>query len=187
VSGFDIAVLTVTAVLVLFGLVKGLVRIVITVAALVLAFFVAGHFHPVLAGWGSRLGWADGTLRLIAWVLLFLGVMLAGGLVAWLLRTLLKAALLGWADRLAGAFLGLAAGALVSAFVLLPLLAYSTVGQGVLARSTLAPYVSVVADLTSRLVPDDLATRYRLRIHELRRHWSGADVTGVREPEGDPA
>jgi membrane protein required for colicin V production len=187
VNGFDIAVLAVTAALVLFGLVKGLVRIVITVAALVLAFFVAGHFHPVLAGWGSWLGWGEGTLRLIAWVLLFLGVMLAGGLAAWLLRALLKAALLGWADRLAGAFLGLTAGALASAFLLLPLLAYSSAGQGVLARSMLAPYVSVVADLTSRLVPDDLAERYRLRIHELRRHWSGADVTGFEAPERDPA
>lgn len=173
-NGFDVALLALACVLVVFGMVKGLVRILIGLAALVAAFALAARFHEPLA---DRIAaWADLAVeprRLIAYLAIFLGVMVAGGVAAWLARTLLKVAMLGWADRLAGAALGLVVAALAGALVILPVVAYSPWGPSVLSSSVLAPYVTVVADLANAVTPDDLAERYRERVDDLRDGWRG--------------
>lgn len=175
-NGFDIAAIVITGIFVLVGVVQGLVRILVTLGALVVAFVVASRLHQPLADL-----WTGGTqpsavLRLVAYLVIFFGVMLAGGVLAWLLRKLVKAALLGWADRLAGAALGLVAASLALALLILPVVAYTPKGETLLRGSVLAPYVTVVADFANRLAPDDLARRYHERIRELRERWRDRDV-----------
>lgn len=184
-NGFDIALVAIAAVLVVFGAMKGLVRILVTLAALVAAFLLASQFHIPLAGlFTDSPDGPSAALRLVAYLVIFLGVMIAGGITAFLLRTLLKAALLGWADRLAGAALGFVVAALASALLILPIVAYTPRGEQMLGGSVLAPYVTAVADLVNHLAPEDLARRYRERMEELRRHWRGEDV--VRSGAGGP-
>lgn len=177
---FDVVLLALACVLVLFGVFKGLVRILFGVAALVAAFALAARYHEGVAGWLA--GWEIGLepRRLIAYLAIFVGVLLAGGLAGWLGRKLVKAAMLGWADRLGGAALGLLAAALLAALVVLPLVAYSPWGERLLARSVLAPYVTAVSDLANRVAPDDLSERYRRRVEDLRRRWRGEVETDPR-------
>jgi membrane protein required for colicin V production len=88
-----------------------------------------------------------------------------------MLAKLMRAAMLGWADRLGGAALGFVAALLAAALIVPPVLAYWPSGEGLLARSTLAPYLVAVADLATSLVPGDLSERYRHKIEGLRRQW----------------
>jgi len=106
--------------------------------------------------------------------MIFLGVMLAGGLLGFLARRLLKAAMLGWADRLGGAAVGFAAAMLAAALIVLPVVAYSPWGARALADSRLAPYIAVVAEVATSLAPEDLSSRYRERVRDLRRYWNHA-------------
>lgn len=171
-NAFDLALLVLLALFVLLGLWKGLARILIGVGALVAAFVMAARFHDALS---ERLGWIDVSVevrKLIAYMVLFLGTMLAGGVVAWISRRLLRAAMLSWADRLAGGALGLVAAMLVAALVILPVVAYAPFGERVLRDSALAPYVTVVADVARALVPEKLSEKYRQRVERLRRYWS---------------
>jgi membrane protein required for colicin V production len=182
VNGFDIALLVVACVLVLVGMIKGLVRILIGIAALIAAFALAARYHRPLA---ERLEWIslpDEPLMLLAYLLIFLGVMLAGGLIAYLARRLIKAAMLTWADRLGGAALGLVATALTAALIVLPIIAYSPRSETLLRSSLLAPYVTAVADMASPLVPEDLSRLYQERLEDLRRYWRERFV-GVSEHE----
>lgn len=170
-NGFDIALLILLGFLVFLGLIKGLARLLVGLGALVGAFWLAAYFHQSLA---QDLGWTSipvQPLKLIAYLMIFLGTMLAGGLVAYLLRKLLKAAMLGWADRLAGGAVGLATAMLVAALLLLPLVAYSPVGQALLRDSVLAPYVVIVADVANRLAPVGLSESYRKNVEQLRELW----------------
>ena len=112
--------------------------------------------------------------------------MLAGGLVAFFAGKLVRAAMLGWADRLGGAALGLVAALLAAALIVLPVLAYSPYGERVLARSVLAPYVAVVADLATNLAPSDLGQRYRRKIEDLRRYWQ-RQLLEAEAPDGPRA
>jgi membrane protein required for colicin V production len=168
---FDIVLLALACLLVIVGMVKGLVRILIGVAALIAAFAVAARYHQPLADQLSGLDIGAGPLRFIAYLLIFIGVMLAGGAIAFLARKLIRAAMLSWADRLAGAAVGLVAAALTAALLILPLVAYSPYSERVLASSLLAPYVTVVADMANSFVPDEFSERYREGIEDLRRFW----------------
>jgi len=174
-NGFDIAVLVVTGVLILIGVLQGVIRILIGIAALIVAFLLASRFHQAVAElWVEAPG---AWLRVAAYIAIFLGVMLTGGLIAWLLRRLFRAAMLGWADRLAGAALGLAAGALCAALLIMPLVAYAPKGESLLARSVLAPYLVVVSDVFNHLAPEKMRQHYDTGVEELRELWSsGADL-----------
>jgi membrane protein required for colicin V production len=168
---FDIVLLVLACLLVLIGVIKGLVRILIGLAALVAAFALAARYHRPLADRLHGLEIGEEPLKLLAYVMIFLGVMLAGAVVAFLLRKLVKAAMLSWADRLAGATLGLVVALLTAALLVLPLVAYSPYSERILGNSVLAPYVTAVADLANTLVPEDLSRRYDEKIDELRRYW----------------
>ena len=157
-NAFDIVLLVLACGLVILGMIKGLVRILIGIAALVAAFVLAARFHQPLAEALGGINIGVEPRRLIAYLLIFLGVMLAGAVIAFLMRKLLKVAMLSWADRLGG--------------IILPLVAYSPFGEKVLADSTLAPYVVVFADAANMLVPEELSQRYREKVEDLRRYWS---------------
>jgi membrane protein required for colicin V production len=168
---FDLILLGFACLLVVAGMIKGLVRILVGLAALMAAFALAARFHEGLAARLSGLDLSLEVLRLVAYLMIFLGVMLAGGAVAYLTRRLLRAAMLSWADRLGGAALGLVAAMLAAALLVLPIVAYSPYGERMLGASVLAPYVTVVAEIATGLVPDDLKARYREKVEDLRRYW----------------
>lgn len=172
-NAFDWAVLAILCIGVVFGLVKGLARILIGLASLVVAFLLASHFkEPVASGFVSA-GVQPGPAKIVAYFVIFLATMLAGGLIAWLVGKLLKAAMLSWIDRLAGAAVGLVAALLAAAFVIHPIVASSSYGAPLLRYSVLAPYVAVVADIVNVGVPKELGDRYRKEIDILRKLWRG--------------
>jgi membrane protein required for colicin V production len=173
-NGFDVALAGLAGVLVLVGLLQGMTRLLIGIGAAIAAFVLAARLHEPLA---ARLGFlASGeTARAgIAFAAILLGTLVAGAVVAWLARRMLKAVGLSWLDRVAGAVLGLIAALLLAAIVALPLVAYSSAGREMLERSRVAPYVTVVADLASRLLPQDPARSYRRHVEELRERWHEA-------------
>ncbi|HKQ62192.1 MAG TPA: CvpA family protein [Candidatus Polarisedimenticolaceae bacterium] len=171
-NGFDIVLIGLGGFLVVVGLIKGLVRILVGIAALVTAFVLAALFHPDLAAKLTWIGPSEGRM-FVAYLAIFIGTLLGGGLLAFLLRRLLEVASLGWADRLAGGALGFAMAALLAALVVLPTLAYVPASTGWLEGSRLAPYVAVVADLANTVAPAGLAERYHRGVERLRDHWRG--------------
>ena len=168
---FDIALLILASVLIFIGVMKGLVRLLIGLAAFIAAFAVAARFHQPLAASMDFVKIPDGALMLLSYFLLFIGVMLLGGLTAYLLRKLMKAAMLGWADRLGGAAVGLALATLLAVLIILPTVAYSPGNSEMLSESVLAPFISEVADVASPMVPQQLSDLYNEKIEALRQLW----------------
>jgi membrane protein required for colicin V production len=169
---FDLVAGVVLAGGLLWGLLRGIVRITVAAFAWVAALLLASWFHRHLASVLVVTGLSLRVLRVGAYVGIFLAVLFVGGLVGFLLRKLVRAARLGFADRVAGAAVGVAAGSAVAAFLLVPLVAYAGGGTA-LAGSTLAPYVSVLSDVAAKFVPESLARDYRHSVRELRQRWAG--------------
>ncbi len=170
-NGFDILLLVILVGAMLIGMLKGIIRLAVGLLALLAAFTVAAAFHLELA---VRVGGdpdPSSGARLVAWAALFFGVMLAGSLIAWMLRNLVRAAMLGWADRLAGAALGALAAIMLSAFLLVPLVAYMPDASAWLRGSRLAPFVMSVADVLQRAVPEDLSDRFEEGLREWEDEW----------------
>ena len=169
---FDLLLLVLVGVLVVVGLLRGLTRLLIGICALVAAFILAARFHALAAA--AVLGAMDmpaPAASLVGYLAIFLGTMLAGAVIGRIMRGLLKAAMLGWADRLAGAGAGLLAALLAAALIILPVIAYVPTGERLLRNSVLAPYVTLFADLANQVVPDELAEQYQERMDALRQYW----------------
>ena len=183
VNTFDVLLLVLVGLLVLLGVVRGLTRLLIGVGALVAAFMLAAQFHwQVAVSMVRVVEMPEPVANLVAYLAIFLGTMLAGALVASALGRLLRATMLGWADRLAGGAVGLVAALLAAALVILPVVAYAPSGAAVLRNSVLAPYVTVVADIANPLVPDRLSGQYRDKMESLRQYWQRRRVAADQPP-----
>lgn len=170
----------------LIGLTRGLVRIVIGILSLLAAFFFASRWQDGIAQVMVERHVAETPARVAAYLAVFVATMLLGGAVAWVVGKMLKLAMLSWADRLAGAALGLLGAVLAASFIVHPLVASSNGGSNVLATSKLAPYVSVVADIGNAVAPDAVAKRYTAGIESLRKVWRGeVSLDKVKETLND--
>jgi membrane protein required for colicin V production len=172
-NAFDVVLIVVLVAGGLIGLSRGAMRIVIGIVSLFVAFILASRYQDSIASVLVARHVAQGPARVAAYVFIFLLTMIAGGLVAWLVGKMLKLAMLSWADRLAGAALGLAGALITAAFLVHPIAASAPGGSRVLAESKLAPYVSVVADLCNAIAPDAVAKRYNQGMETLRKVWRG--------------
>ena len=143
----DYAVLGVIAVSVLWGLWRGLVREVISIAGWVLAFVAANLFAVPLAEVLPRAIPTPELRLLSAFMGVFIAALVVATLCGRLLSKLAKAAGLGGLDRVLGSFFGLARGllivlafALVAGLTTVPRKAYwrESVSGEPLARTALA-------------------------------------------------
>ena len=99
----------------------------------------------------------------VAILLILVGCLVAGSLVARLLSDVWKWTGLRWMDMLLGAAFGVVRGALVSGFVLLGLLAFQPFDSTprIVAESRIAPWVINVARTVASLAPEALRDAFR--------------------------
>jgi membrane protein required for colicin V production len=163
VTGFDYAVLAVTAASALIGLWRGVVSEVLALAAWVVGLLAA-------RAWAESLGRhlasvvADPALRYAAgFVLVLAGVLIVFALGRFLLKLLLRAVGLGLLDRLLGAGFGVVRGLLVV------LVAVLLAGMTALPRAdwwqkaVLAPPLETAAIAARPWLPTEMAKRIRYR------------------------
>lgn len=151
----DIAILTVFGLSMLFGLLRGFVSAVLSLACWVAAFWVTWEFgHVVADGYGVWLH--EPAARIVAgYVTCFVGVLLVGALLGWLARGLMNRGGLRGGDRLLGAAFGAVRGWLLVTFVVL-MLGFTAVPRDAAwwRESTLLPaFVGSAAWLADELPP----------------------------------
>ena len=113
----DIVILIYLAVSVISGLVQCLIRTVLSIVGVIVGIFLASHFYIQLGNALTFISNKD-TANIVAFIIILLAVMIVAAIIAWLLKSIIKAIKLGWVDKLGGAVLGLILGALsVSAFL----------------------------------------------------------------------
>ncbi len=105
--------------IVLFGLValwgfrSGLITGALTVASLIVAFIVSSQFSENVVALIFQDIESEAIATALAWVAIFVGIFLAGRILAKIIKTMLSIILLGWLDKLGGIGFGLLAGLLI--------------------------------------------------------------------------
>ncbi|MCG3145854.1 MAG: Colicin V production protein [Gammaproteobacteria bacterium] len=120
----DIGILAIVGISALLSLLRGLVREVLSLAAWVVAFFVARTFNPVAAGWMAGMVSVPSAQYVLGFGLLFFAVLLAMGVVNYVLVRVVAATGLSPTDRMLGVIFGVLRG--VGVVILLVFLASFT-------------------------------------------------------------
>ncbi|MBM3345504.1 MAG: CvpA family protein [Betaproteobacteria bacterium] len=157
---FDYAVLAVLGLSLLWSLMHGFVRELVSVAGWVAAFVLAMTFAQALAGL-LPVSLGPFLAGLSAFLIIFIGVWVLSGLIGMILSKVVKAAGLGWADRMLGALFGLVRG-LVIVLVMVMLGGLTPLPREPFWRdAVLSDPLETMVVLIKRALPEGLAERMR--------------------------
>ena len=121
IATLDLAILAIVLLSAIIGLIRGLVKEVLSLASWLIAFLAAIYFSPQVAQQLPE-NWGGGSLRIvIAFGGLFVVALIASGIVQWLIAKLVEGSGLSGTDRFLGFLFGSARGLLVCVVVLIGL------------------------------------------------------------------
>jgi membrane protein required for colicin V production len=105
----DIVIIIALAVSVFGGLKAGIIKVLFTIAGLIIGVVLAGNYSGAL---GDRLTFISdpNTAGIVAFVLIMVVVMIVAAILAFVIKKIASAVLLGWVNHLGGAVLGLILG-----------------------------------------------------------------------------
>lgn len=135
----DIVLIVVLGIATLIGVRKGIIRMALTLAGLVLGIFLAGRYYLPFSERLTLISsptWA----KVAAFVIIFVGVMIIAALLARLLERVTEAIMLGWANRLVGGILGFILGAFFCGAVIAIWVKYLGM-TGAISTSKIAPFL----------------------------------------------
>jgi membrane protein required for colicin V production len=117
----DILILAVLALSLLFGLWRGFVISVLSLLCWIAAFWVAWAFGDRVAAFYGGFLQQPAACLIAGYLTCFLGVLIVGALLGWMVRKLMEHGGLGGGDRFLGMLFGLARGLLLVTFAVLML------------------------------------------------------------------
>jgi len=141
------------------AILKGFVRELISLAAVLAGLVIAALGYTHVAVWFEDLTRSHEVALGLGFLSLFVAVLVVGLLVSILARKLIKAAGLLWFDRFLGGVFGLVRGVAVDCIVLMVMVAFSIKIEAV-QRSLLAPYVVTGARVIVLAMPRDLRAHF---------------------------
>jgi len=159
---FDYAVIAIVCLSVLLAAIRGVVREIAALAGWAAALILSGLFAQELAQW-LPIAVSPVLKAVIAYLVIFLGVLLVSGLAGVLLAKLFRAAGLGFTDRAVGALFGLVRGVLI-VFVGVMLAGLTGLPKEPFWReAALSGPIETAVLAAKPALPKDLAQRIRYR------------------------
>lgn len=149
----DIVILAILCLSGLFGLWRGFIREVLSLATWIVALLVARFYATDLMPWLEGLLANEMARYVLAFALLCLAVLIIGALINYLMSKLVKAAGLQLSDRLLGILFGVARGVMiVAALVFVGMNFFST--EPWWQASVLLPYVTELIEWSRLFIMD---------------------------------
>jgi membrane protein required for colicin V production len=154
---FDYAIIGVLALSILVGLWRGFIGEVLALAFWVVAFWVAWTFGPPLAEQFSASISVPSVRVMLAYALCFVGVLVAGAIIGFLLRKLISGSGLSGTDRLLGMVFGLVRGAALVVLVVLLMKFTPVVRDDWWQASRLLPTFETGAQWVTERLPEGIS------------------------------
>jgi membrane protein required for colicin V production len=118
-TAFDFLVIGIVGLSTVFAFWRGFIRVTASLVAWVLGVLAAIHFSDVVGPLLPDFGESPAVRFVVAFAIILAAVLIVGALVGFLVSRLLRAAGLGFLDRLLGAIFGVARGILIAVLLVL--------------------------------------------------------------------
>jgi membrane protein required for colicin V production len=161
----DIVLLAVILIFFVLGLVRGLLRQLLDIAAVICGLILAAWFYRPFSAVLGRAVASETWAYLIAFVVIFVGVLVVGGLVSFLVSKLVRGPL-RFIDRLLGGVVGVVTGVLVCGVFVIAQLVFPVNKQALLG-SSVAPYCYWLTKAMIQVVPRELKEKFRETYQEI--------------------
>jgi len=154
-----------------FAVLKGLTREIISLIALIGGFFLAVLYYPAAAKRLAGYCRTESIASLLGFLIIFLGCILIGAVVSFVINRFLKATSLKWFDRLLGGIFGFVRGWAISSILVIGLIAFP-ISENMMARSVLAPYLLAGARAAILVVPESLKSKFNEQYRKILQNWN---------------
>jgi membrane protein required for colicin V production len=187
-TSIDIAVIVIIVLFTIRGAWIGFIRQLAFIAALVLAFLVAGAFSRQLAGFLKPLDASPQLNFLLIYAALLLAVYLLVILLGAALNKMMKVTMLGGADRVLGGVFGLVKGIFLATLLFMAVAGIMSESAEFLRRSFCYPYLSQSAKVLSWFISDqELRDRLRPKEAAIEKIIDQAATLLPAKPKAEPA
>lgn len=182
----DILLAIILAASVLMSFRKGLSREVIGLVSVVLALVLGIWFYGAAGSFLLSYVSSPKVANFAGFCLVFIGVMLLGALVSYIVGRFLRVTGLSLVDHVLGAGFGLLRGTLVAVALVMGMMAFSQGDKppASVVDSRLAPFVVDAARLFAGMAPYDLKAGFRKSYAQVKEAWSNAIDKGIRSAPG---
>ena len=152
----DVIIAAIIVVSIAIGFIRGFVKEAISIASLLIAIWAALYFGPAVGEFSS--GWLS-SRDLQTWfgrVLVFVVILMLGGLLGWGVSKLIRLSILSGTDRVLGMIFGFGRGALILGLLVIGGTYAGFSNDGWWQQSTLIPYGEFVAEWIGEMAPKGL-------------------------------
>ena len=150
----DIVLIIVIAVPTLIGLKMGIIKAILSLAGLIVGIILAGRYYTALAEHLTFIS-EPNLAGIVAFAIIFIGVMIVTGIITSILKNIFKAIMLGWVNHLGGAIFGLLLGATFCGALLTIWAKFLGIVGGPIAESALAIFLLNYFPLVLGLLPEE--------------------------------
>jgi membrane protein required for colicin V production len=189
VNWLDAALILLIAFSIWRSFAKGLTREMVGLLSVVLGIFAGTWLYSAAATWFEPYVSSHSMASFCGFITVFVGVMLLGSLISFILSKVLRVTGLSFFDRLLGAAFGIVRGVLMAAALVLALLAFAPGAKAhtppeAVANSRLAPMVVGAARVFVAAAPRELKDGFRRSYDQVKSHWEHTlrkSIAGPRE------
>ena len=151
--------------------IKGFFRSLFGMAAVIVGLVLAGLLYDGFAPYYMPYVKTETIANLLAFVTIFIAVILAKEIIMFLVSKLIKSGRLRWFDKVLGGAFGLIIGWMICATLFLALTAFPVKIESV-RNSTLAPYFLFGARMAAAIVPRELKERFHAGYKKVIQFWN---------------
>ena len=156
---------------------SGFFQEIFGIAGLVFGYLIAAWQYRSLAGNFAAYNTSRWLIEIVAFLAIFIGIMVLAGVLGKIVRWAMKEAGLSLVDRFLGAVLGLVRGCLLVAIVLLGVTAFTPTSRS-LQNSALSPYFLVVGRAVIWVAPSELRAEFYKGLDYLRKAQQSEHSSG---------
>ena len=167
----DIIICVIVGFCLIRGIFRGIIKEVTSIVGVLVGFYAAYTYYPVAANWLSPLIANKSYLNIVSFFIVFSILFFAVGFVGVVLKYLLKAVALGWADRILGGTFGFVKAVFIASVLLVALTTFLSKESHVIKDSLLAPHVSAISEKMVAVVPEEMKQKFGDNIKALKKAW----------------
>jgi membrane protein required for colicin V production len=180
----DIVLLAVLAFSTVRSFLKGFSREIVGLAAALAALVLAMWFYGLAGSYiAPYVGGPGAVANMIGFAIVVIGVLLLGGLTAWIVSRFVRTIGLSFFDRLLGAAFGFCRGLLIVVTVLTAYTAFGPPGEknstpSAVVHSRIAPWVLEASQFFVAIAPMELKQSFVRGYTDIRKAISGSKESG---------